>query len=153
MLRTCLQSYSSSSPVIRLTARVKSPLPAIGTLCTNTSCACNTRLAASVATMSTVAIPQQPLSQPLHHHHTQLPSSYEPHDSTLDSEPPISPSSTSSKSSRRSRKSSQDRKTEEVQPGQTSRMSAFFPLGYKEAASQWVCWAFCYAFNVYHSDK
>lgn len=131
-----LQLYSSSSLVIRLAARVKWSCAA--TLFTNTFCAYNTRLAASVATMSTVAIPQQPLSQPLQHH-AQIPSSYNPHDATtFDSDLPISPSSTSSKSSRRSRKSSQDRKIEEVQSGQSSRMSAFFPLGYKEAASQWV---------------
>lgn len=139
MFRTYLPLYSCSysSLVIRLAARVKSPPSAIGTLCTNTSCAYNTRFAASVATMSTVAIPQQPLSQPLHHH-AQLPSSYDPHGPTLDSEPPISPSITSSKTSRRSKKSSQDRKVEEVQPDRAPRMSAFFPLGYKEAASQWV---------------
>lgn len=135
--RSHLQLNPHSSLVIRLAARVKWSRSA--TLFTNTFATYNTRLAASVATMSTVAIPQQPLSQPLQNH-THIPSSYNPHDSTtFDSDLPISPAtSTSSISSRRSRKSSRDRKIEEVQPGQNSRMSAFFPLGYKEAASQWV---------------
>ncbi|KAJ4385479.1 hypothetical protein N0V93_009907 [Gnomoniopsis smithogilvyi] len=79
--------------------------------------------------MSTVAIPQQPLS-----HHPTSPT-YDPNDSAFDSETPTS-SRASSRSGRRSRKS-QDRNKQDLESGQASRMSAFFPLGYKEAASQW----------------
>lgn len=133
VFKNYLHLYSYSSLVIRIATRVgSSPLSA--TTCSNIDCAYNTRTAGSVARMSTVAIPQQPLSQPIHH---QPPSpSYDPHDSAFDSETPTS-SRASSRSGRQSRRS-QDR-TKSPPSGQASRMSAFFPLGYKEAASQWVC--------------
>lgn len=99
------------------------------------------RPAASVATMSTVAVPQQPLSTPLphhhHHHHHRHHQPYDkPADAAFDSETPSSSRASSRGPVPRSR-NSHDRK-KELQPGQASRMSAFFPLGYKEAAAQWV---------------
>lgn len=133
-------SCSCSTLVTRLATSVINKPPSSAT-CSNKNCAYNTRLAASVATMSTVAIPQQPLPQPLplhnNHHNQQHSPSDDPTDSAFDSETPTS-SRASSTSRRRSRKSQEPDRSQNL-PLQPSRMSAFFPLGYKEAASQWVC--------------
>lgn len=78
----------------------------------------------SVARMSaTVAIPQQPHSQ------------HPPATDDINASRTSSSSRASSSSGRTPRKSTDDKT--KPQSG-NSRMSGFFPLGYKEAASQWV---------------
>lgn len=81
--------------------------------------------AVSVANMSaSVAIPQQP--------HSQHPPASEENTRSAFPSRTSSSSRASSRSGRRSRNSTD----EKAKP--QSRMSAYFPLGYKEAASQWV---------------
>lgn len=75
----------------------------------------------SVAAMSTVANPHQAHSQ----HQPSSDSTYSP--------------STSSSSRASSRQGRTFKNPENAKKLQVGRMSAFFPLGYKEAASQWVC--------------
>lgn len=86
-------------------------------------------LVSAAPQMSTVAIPQQDQHQ---HPAPQQPASP---DHASDSETP----SSSRKSSRsRSRSARRSKESNRPQPG-LQRMSAYFPIGYKEAAYQWVC--------------
>lgn len=138
VFRHCLRSCSyhpnsyyysalSSLAVIRPTLRVKLSAASVP----NTYGNIHYSAAVSVARMSaSVAIPQQPHSQ-------HQPASDENTTSAFPTRTSSSsPSRASSQSGRRSRQST-DEKTK-AQSG-NPRMSAFFPLGYKEAASQWVC--------------
>lgn len=116
-------------PFIIRSSRVKLPPSAT---CTTRLSTHNTRspaspgIPASVAAMSTVAIPQQhdfPHQSSPHQHPTTTPDT----DDTFDSETP-----------RSSRESSSDRTVDQKKPSGFQRMSAFFPLAYKESAYQWV---------------
>lgn len=116
-------SYSCSSAkpssllsalVTRPANRGKSPASASSSI----SCTYNTR--SSVSAMAIQQYPQQSPANDL--------------DGFTSSPEPRSASRASSRSGRRSRRSTDEKKP---QPA-SSRMSAFFPLGYKEAASQWV---------------
>lgn len=116
-------SYSalSSLAVIRPALRVKSSASAATTYSNIYYPA-----AVSVARMSaSVAIPQQPFSQP-------KPTSEENNTSAF-------PSRTSSSSRASSRSGKKSRKSIDETAKPQLRMSSYFPLGYKEAASQWVC--------------
>lgn len=124
---------SSSLPRLGASSRSRVVSPPSAT-CSNKFSTCNTRSAGSVAIMSTsAAIPQQD-----HRQDHSLHQNSEPPSDAFDSETPTS-SRASSRSGRASRKSSsKSRKVTQPQPASEKRMSAFFPLGYKEAAYQWV---------------
>lgn len=112
------RSHSSLLSWVSVSVKLPALVP-----CSSISYTYKTRSAVTrVATMATVAIPQQPPSQ-------HLP----PPDSAFPSTTPSS-SRASSRSGRKSRKSTDAKKPRSGD----SRMSGFFPLGYKEAASQWV---------------
>lgn len=93
--------------------------------CSNSNTASSPSRSVSVATMSTAAaLPQQPQHFP------------QPEDAPTSTSPHLSDSETPASSRDSSRSGSKSRKQEE-QRGQ-QRMSTYFPLGYKEAAYQWV---------------
>lgn len=136
--------YSFSSLVIssRVGARrVKPPPSATCSNNPNNPNAYNSRQPGSAATMSTVAIPASQHPHP-HHPHPHSSPRQQDQDHSLpsdgfDSETPSSSSRASSRS-RRSAKTSKNTQDKKQQSGSQQRMSAFFPLGYKEAAYQWV---------------
>lgn len=144
-LRLLSQLYSPSLLVItsRLGAcRVNPPPSATCSNSPNNPNTYNSRQPASAATMSTVAIPvSQHPHQPHHPHPHSSPrqqdQEYNLPSDGFDSETPSS--SRASSRSRTSAKKSRNSPDQKQQSGSQQRMSAFFPLGYKEAAYQWVC--------------
>lgn len=117
-------SRSTVSLIVNSLA-TRSPLASHLVRCSNSNTAFPPCRRVSLATMSTAAaLPQQPQHFP---QPEDAPTSTSTHLS--DSETPLS-SRDSSRSGARSRK-------QEDQRG-LQRMSTFFPLGYKEAAYQWV---------------
>lgn len=130
-----LTAAASSAPSL-LSSLVTRPLvlSLFSATCSNRPSLYSHHRLVSAATMSTVAIPQQ------HHHHHQHPPP-PPHVEQPDSPKSASDSETPSSSRKSSRSGSRSRRSKDStrqQPG-LQRMSGYFPLGYKDAAYQWVC--------------
>lgn len=128
-----LSSASLSSLITRLLL-----LGPFSATCSNIYFSSNRCRPVSAAKMSTVAIPQQ---HTLHSPSLQHPDSP---DNASDSETPASSRKSSRSASRSSRRSKESTRQ---QPG-LQRMSGYFPLGYKEAAYQWVC-----SLSLFHLSK
>lgn len=123
-----LISFSSAS-LSSLVTRLFSATCSTCNIIVNRPSAYSNRRPVSAAKMTTVAIPQQHIQHPpppLEHSSTP--------NSASDSETPASSRKSSRSASRSSRRS---RESTRQQPG-LQRMSGYFPLGYKEAAYQWV---------------
>lgn len=142
MVLRYLFSSSPSSKLLPLATRSRLGARIIllpSATCTNKHNTYISRRADSAATMSTVAIPTPQHAHPHHHHIHSQPLQQDPTNTPsdgFDSETPSSSreSSRSGTSGRRAKNS----KEIQQQSGSQQRMSSFFPLGYKEAAYQWV---------------